>query len=43
MTVAREEVLGPVPSVLAYGDEDEAAAITAGTDYGLGAACFRRS
>jgi aldehyde dehydrogenase (NAD+) len=35
MTVAREEIFGPVLSVLAYADEDEAAAIAAGTDYGL--------
>jgi len=35
MTVAREEIFGPVLSVMAYRDEDEAAAIATATDYGL--------
>jgi aldehyde dehydrogenase (NAD+) len=35
MTIAREEIFGPVLSILRYQDEDEAAAIANGTDYGL--------
>ncbi|MGW6912380.1 aldehyde dehydrogenase family protein [Kitasatospora sp. NPDC054939] len=37
MAVAREEVFGPVLAVLAYRDEDHAAEIANGTDYGLAA------
>ena len=37
MTVAREEVFGPVLVVLAYSDLDEAVAIANDTDYGLAA------
>lgn len=35
MTIAKEEVFGPVVSVLTYKDEAEAQAIANGTDYGL--------
>ncbi|MGH9298573.1 MAG: aldehyde dehydrogenase family protein [Acidimicrobiales bacterium] len=35
MTVAREEIFGPVVCILAYDDEDEAVAIANATDYGL--------
>lgn len=35
MRIAREEVFGPVLSVLSYRDEDEAIAIANDTDYGL--------
>ncbi len=34
-SVAQEEVFGPVLSIIAYGDEDEAVAIANGTPYGL--------
>jgi acyl-CoA reductase-like NAD-dependent aldehyde dehydrogenase len=40
MTIAREEIFGPVLSVLAYEDEDDAVAIANGTAYGLAAAVF---
>lgn len=35
MTIAREEIFGPVLSVLTYKDEDEAIEIANDTDYGL--------
>ncbi|MGH8899040.1 MAG: aldehyde dehydrogenase family protein [Egibacteraceae bacterium] len=35
MTIAREEIFGPVEVILAYDDEDEAVAIANDTDYGL--------
>jgi aldehyde dehydrogenase (NAD+) len=35
MTVAREEIFGPVISILGYDDEDQAVAIANDTDYGL--------
>jgi aldehyde dehydrogenase (NAD+) len=35
MAIAREEIFGPVLSVLSYADEDEALAIANGTVYGL--------
>ena len=35
MTIAREEVFGPVLSILPYKDEDDAVAIANDTDYGL--------
>ncbi|HWH31284.1 MAG TPA: aldehyde dehydrogenase family protein [Egibacteraceae bacterium] len=37
MTIAQEEIFGPVLSVLRYRDEDEAVAIANGTAYGLAA------
>ncbi|GAB4372865.1 MAG: aldehyde dehydrogenase family protein [Kiloniellaceae bacterium] len=37
MTVAREEIFGPVLSVLSYKDEDDAVAIANDTPYGLAA------
>ena len=42
MTVAREEIFGPVLSVLEYNDEDEAIHIANDTDYGLGAGVFTK-
>jgi aldehyde dehydrogenase (NAD+) len=35
MTIAQEEIFGPVLSIMRYEDEDEAAAIANGTPYGL--------
>jgi aldehyde dehydrogenase (NAD+) len=40
MTIAREEIFGPVLSILSYDGEDEAVAIANGTPYGLGAYVF---
>jgi aldehyde dehydrogenase (NAD+) len=40
MTVAQEEIFGPVLSILPYGDEDEAAEIANSTIYGLAGAVF---
>ncbi|HTF12762.1 MAG TPA: aldehyde dehydrogenase family protein, partial [Asanoa sp.] len=40
MTIAREEIFGPVLSVLAYRDEDHAVEIANDTDYGLHAYIF---
>ncbi|MEZ4485721.1 MAG: aldehyde dehydrogenase family protein [Syntrophotaleaceae bacterium] len=40
MTIAREEIFGPVLSILAYGDEEEAVRIANDTDYGLAAAIW---
>ena len=37
MTVAREEILGPVLSIMSYRDEDEAVRIANDTPYGLAA------
>ena len=37
MTIAREEIFGPVLSIIAYRDEAEAIAIANDTDYGLSA------
>ena len=37
MTIAREEIFGPVLSIIAYDSEDEAVAIANGTAYGLAA------
>ena len=38
MTIAQEEIFGPVLSILTYTDEDDAVAIANGTIYGLGGA-----
>jgi aldehyde dehydrogenase (NAD+) len=40
MTIAREEIFGPVLSVISYHTEDEAVAIANGTPYGLGGYLF---
>ncbi len=40
MTIAREEIFGPVLSILSYRDEDEAVRIANDTDYGLAAAVW---
>jgi acyl-CoA reductase-like NAD-dependent aldehyde dehydrogenase len=40
MTVACEEIFGPVMSVIAYRDDDEAVAIANGTIYGLAASVW---
>ncbi|HWW94029.1 MAG TPA: aldehyde dehydrogenase family protein, partial [Vicinamibacteria bacterium] len=40
MTIAREEIFGPVLSVLAYEDEDDAVRIANGTRYGLAGAVW---
>ena len=37
MSIAREEIFGPVLSVIPFGDEDEAVRIANDTDYGLAA------
>jgi acyl-CoA reductase-like NAD-dependent aldehyde dehydrogenase len=40
MRIAREEIFGPVLSILAYEDLDHAVALANGTDYGLAAAVW---
>jgi len=40
MTIAREEIFGPVLSILAYDGEDEAVRIANDTDYGLHGAVY---
>ncbi len=35
MTIAREEIFGPVLSIMKFGDEDEAVRVANDTDYGL--------
>ncbi|KIH77469.1 betaine-aldehyde dehydrogenase [Geoalkalibacter ferrihydriticus] len=40
MSIAREEIFGPVLSILAYRDDEQAVAIANGTDYGLSAAVW---
>lgn len=40
MTIAREEIFGPVLSLIVYDDVDEAVAIANDSDYGLGGAVF---
>ena len=40
MTIAQEEIFGPVLAVLRYGDVDEAVAIANGTRYGLAGAVW---
>jgi betaine-aldehyde dehydrogenase len=42
MTIAREEIFGPVMSVLDFDDEEEAVARANATDYGLSAGVFTR-
>jgi aldehyde dehydrogenase (NAD+) len=42
MRVAREEIFGPVVSVLSFADEDEAVSLANGTDYSLAAAVWTR-
>ena len=37
MSIAREEIFGPVLSVIPFGDEDEAVRLANDTDYGLAA------
>jgi aldehyde dehydrogenase (NAD+) len=40
MTIAREEIFGPVLSLIEYDSVDEAVAIANDSDYGLGGAVF---
>lgn len=40
MTIAKEEIFGPVLSIMSYGSEEEAIAIANVTDYGLAAAVW---
>ena len=40
MTIAREEIFGPVLAVITYASEDEAIEIANGTPYGLGGYLF---
>ncbi|APU13659.1 MULTISPECIES: aldehyde dehydrogenase family protein [Actinoalloteichus] len=40
MTIAREEIFGPVLAIMPYRDEDEAVEIANSTDYGLSGAVF---
>jgi aldehyde dehydrogenase (NAD+) len=42
MTIAQEEIFGPVLSVLTAGDDDEAIALANGTTYGLVGAVFTK-
>lgn len=43
MTIAREEIFGPVVTVIAYADEEDAVRIANDTDYGLSAVVFGAS
>jgi len=43
MTIAQEEIFGPVLCVIPYGDDDEAVEIANGTVYGLHGAVFSRN
>lgn len=43
MTIAREEIFGPVLAVIPYATESEAVEIANGTDYGLGGYLFTSS
>ena len=40
MAIAREEIFGPVLTVIAYEDQDEAVAIANDSDYGLAGSVF---
>jgi acyl-CoA reductase-like NAD-dependent aldehyde dehydrogenase len=42
MTIAREEIFGPVLSVISFDDDDEAVALANDTPYGLAAALWTR-
>ncbi|WP_270727549.1 aldehyde dehydrogenase family protein [Shimia sp. Alg240-R146] len=42
MTIAKEEVFGPVLSILSFGDDEEAISMANSTDYGLVAGVFTR-
>jgi aldehyde dehydrogenase (NAD+) len=42
MRIAREEIFGPVVSVLSFADEDEAVALANGTAYSLAAGAWTR-
>jgi acyl-CoA reductase-like NAD-dependent aldehyde dehydrogenase len=42
MTIAREEIFGPVLAVIPFRDEDEAVAIANGSEFGLAAAVWTR-
>jgi acyl-CoA reductase-like NAD-dependent aldehyde dehydrogenase len=42
MTIAQEEIFGPVLSILPYRDEDDAVRIANGTSYGLAGAVWSR-
>merc|ERR1712230_117894 len=42
MTIAKEEIFGPVMQVLKYSDDDEVLARANNTNYGLGAAVFSK-
>jgi acyl-CoA reductase-like NAD-dependent aldehyde dehydrogenase len=41
MTIAREEIFGPVLSLIGYEDDEEAIKIANDTEYGLGADVFK--
>jgi len=43
MTIAQEEIFGPVLTVIAYSTEDEAIEIANGTEYGLGGYVFTKN
>ena len=40
MTIAREEIFGPVLSIIGYQDEEDAVQIANDTDYGLSGLCL---
>ncbi len=40
MAIAREEIFGPVVTIITYKDEDDAVRIANDTDYGLSSAVF---